>query len=142
MNIYPNNFNPYLTNQQPWQPQPQIQPQQYQVPQMIQSIPCRYAQNFESITANEIPMDGNYAVFLKSDLSEIQLKKWNGNGGIENISFKPSVQEVLEDKHVDNFQMLNDRMNALESAMSVRFDKLEASFAPKQTARKKEVSDE
>lgn len=145
MNIYPTNFNPYMANQQPqmpWQPQAQIaQPQpQFPAQPMFQNIPCRYAQSFENITANEIPMDGNYAVFLKSDLSEIQLKKWNGNGGIENISFKPYTQDVQEEKPIDKFDALNDRITAIEGAIANRFDRLESAIVPKTTVKKKEVA--
>lgn len=148
MNIFPNNFNPYMASQQsqmPWKPQPQItqglpQPQ-YQT-QQVQGIPCRYAQAFEQINVNEIPMDGNYAVFLKNDLSEIQIKKWNGNGGIDSISFKPAMEQCkAETTPQDNFQVISDRISALETAIGGRFDRLETAMIPKTNSRKKEAVD-
>lgn len=48
----------------------------------------------EEITVNEIPMDGNVALFPKNDLSEIYLKRWNGNGSITTLKFAPCVDRV------------------------------------------------
>ena len=47
--------------------------------------------NFNMITANDVPMDNFGAIFVKVDGSEIQRKFWDRNGRIVTAVFKPDV---------------------------------------------------
>lgn len=70
----------YQQSLQPTQPTQQIQ---------NIGINGKIVPNVESITANDVPMDGSVAVFPKQDMSEIYVKFWENNGTIRTIVFKP-----------------------------------------------------
>lgn len=92
--------NPYSQQMYPQQiPNPQmdrmaqlqsmqqaLQPQQYQ-----QCLFGRVVDDFNSITANDVPMNGVGAVFVKKDGSEIQVRNWTANGTIATSSYTPVV---------------------------------------------------
>lgn len=116
-------FNPYLTpaqqnsqiqalQQQIGYLQSQLQSaqaaqQQYQqqISQMPQISPqattqnqpngviTRIVENFENITANDVPMDNNGALFAKMDGSELQLRRWSADGRIMITPYKPVIDE-------------------------------------------------
>lgn len=83
------------TAQQPvysqFQPTMQQQPQmQYMTaPQML----GKFVNEFTDITANDVPMDGRWAIFPKNDLSEIQARAWSSDGKIVPVVFKPVLEE-------------------------------------------------
>lgn len=52
------------------------------------SLPGRMVNNFNEITPQEIPMDTTPAVFVKNDMQEIQVKKWDNNGNIVPYTYK------------------------------------------------------
>lgn len=116
----------------------------YQTMQMQNpSIAGKVVNDFNQIIPSDVPMDGSNATFLKSDLSEIQVRAWNGNGQIQTISYKP----VLSDNMSQASNIANVKENTLESALNEltalfneRLDKLEKLVKP--TRAKKEVSDE
>lgn len=115
---------PMPAYQQPYTPmfsqQPMIQqPQQQMVqqPQVQQTVPTgnmRIVDNFSNITANEVPMDGSVATFIKSDHSEIQLKSWDSNGTIRTVSFVPQIQKQEQSEP----NVWDERLNALEEQIS------------------------
>ena len=95
----------------------------------------RVVENAESITANDVPMTGCYAIFPKSDMKEIYAKAWNSNGQIETLKFalisneanNSSIEEEkslkgaytkLTEVFKDNFAEINDRFDKLERAIS------------------------
>lgn len=86
--------------QQLQQPTQQIQQPQFQAQQLPQLI-GRPVNQVEEITANDVPMNAPYALFPKSDLSEIYLKSWTANGTIQTIAFKP-VQMNQADNSLRN----------------------------------------
>ena len=113
MNLYQpysmNNYQPYS----PGYPQQQPYPQQMQNPQMdrlaqlqamqqslqpaqmqptYQGIFGRIVDDFGAITANDVPMNGIGAVFIKKDGSEIQIRNWNANGTIATTSYIPILE--------------------------------------------------
>lgn len=114
MNPYQNySMNNYAQYQQAY---PNFYPQQVQNPQMdrlahlqamqqslqptqmspaFQGLMGRIVDDFGVITANDVPMDGNGAVFIKRDGSEIQVRNWTASGTIASTSFIP----VLEPKN-------------------------------------------
>lgn len=102
--------------------------QNMQQPQMIQQ-PVQRAMNisggvvedFGMITANDVPMDGTGAVFIKRDGSEIQIRNWTANGTIATSVFKPvKIEEV--GKSSDNLP------NSLESLYATFEDKFNQLF--------------
>lgn len=52
------------------------------------SLPGRMVNNFNEITPQEIPMDTTPAVFVRNDMQEIQVKKWDNNGNIVPYTYK------------------------------------------------------
>lgn len=125
----------YQQMQQLQQPTQQIQQPQFQSQQLPQLI-GRPVNQVEEITANDVPMNAPYALFPKSDLSEIYLKSWTANGTIQTIAFKP-VQTNQADNSLRNqselkigltedvtqalmsqFEELKNKIDRLEQSMS------------------------
>lgn len=107
------------------------------------TIAGKMVNDFNQITPNDVPMDGSNATFLKSDLSEIQVRAWNGNGQIQTISYKP-VLDVLPTQ-ANNLAQVNEKtlesaLNELTELFNERLDKLENIIKPVKT--RKAVSDE
>lgn len=136
MNPYQNNYhlNPYSQMQNVYQPSYPSQPQ---------SIYGKIVEDFNLITANDVPMNGEPATFLKRDMSEIQLRAWNANGQIQTISFKPTINTAVEEKQKeDQYKSLTEVCETNFANIYDRFDKLEKAIAPKTTARKVKSEDE
>ena len=108
-----------------------LQMQYIQQPQMI----GRYVNDFAEVTANDVPMDGRSAVFVKSDLSEIQTRAWSADGKIIPITFRPvpveqkENQEKQENLKIDlsdestkafmrRFDDISDRLEKMEKSLS------------------------
>ena len=107
-------YNPYLMNQAPIV-------QQFQSPQ----VQGKMVSNFNEITANDVPMNGNYATFVKSDMSEIQLRRWNANGTIDTASYKPFKEPLVpqmvnvsaEENKLD-LEPIYARLEGIENALA------------------------
>jgi hypothetical protein len=52
----------------------------------------RIVDDFNLITANDVPMNGGGAVFIKKDGSEIQIRSWTANGTIATTSYSPVLE--------------------------------------------------
>ena len=144
-NYYPNNnmqqmymgYTPMTTVQQYPQylqqaipQQSQFQPQQT-IPQQIIGLNGRYVDDFNTLSANDVPMDGNGAIFIKKDKSEIQLKNWTANGTIATTCFKPITEQNFENNinmPQINLNGLYEDMRALRGEIAERFDRLEKSM--------------
>lgn len=119
--------NPYVS---PYTQQYQ-QPIQAQQPQ-INAINCRVVNDFSEIVANDVPMDGRPAFFVKNDMSVAQARAWNSNGTIDCVSFtriEPKTDEVTN--------TTNEIQNAQYEEIMSRFDKLEKYLAKPTKATKK-----
>lgn len=115
------NYNPYIQQQRGYQQQ-EIPVQQYQTVQQQIGINGKVIQTVENITANDVPMDGSVAFFPKNDLSEIYAKKWNSDGTICTVLFKP----ILNNKSTETVE--NSEINSTEKLTKTvmeRFDELE-----------------
>lgn len=115
------NYNPYIQQQRGYQQQ-EIPVQQYQPVQQQIGINGKVIQTVENITANDVPMDGSVAFFPKNDLSEIYAKKWNSDGTICTVLFKP----ILNNKSTETVE--NSEINSTEKLTKTvmeRFDELE-----------------
>lgn len=148
-NYYPNNqmpmylqgYNPMMNAQQRLaqmeQQYPQFtQPNYLQGTQMSLSnqqsaLNGRIVDDFNILSANDVPMDGNGAIFIKKDGSEIQLRNWTANGTIQTTSYKP-ILEPNSEKGTNIPQMdlngLYEDVRALRGEISERFDRLEKSM--------------
>lgn len=134
---YQQNFNPA-----PYTPVQQRYPQTEQAySQYGQQVPSVQQQNFglngkvvdsaDLITANDVPMDGNIAVFPKRDFSEIYAKSWKADGTIQTIVYKPVLEQkesgAANTPSVDLSGMYED-VKAIREEMAERFDRLEKSM--------------
>lgn len=103
MNNYPQyqQIYPQQMIQQPMDRLAQLQAmqnqniQQSQMQTLYSGLSGRIVEDFGVITANDVPMDGSGAVFIKRDGSEIQVRNWTANGTIATTSYMP----VLEPKN-------------------------------------------
>ena len=101
MQPYPNQnyFTQYPQFQQNYQSfQSQFQPQN-QI--SYGSITGRIVDNVNEITANDVPMNNDYSVFPKRDMSEIYCKRWNNNGTISTVVYKPFTEPTEDSKEVN-----------------------------------------
>lgn len=137
-NNYSNNNYPYYQQyQQNYIPQAQVQPIQ-------NGIYGRLVDSFDMITANDVPMSGEPATFIKRDLSEVQVRMWNSNGQIVTNVYKPDRATKTEDTtnvSSDDLKCLYNSMSDLQTSLNARFDKIDDYFA-KNSARKAGKSDE
>lgn len=141
--------NPYMEriNQlQQYQQNLQMQPiQPSGTNQMPIGLNCRIVDDFNSIVANDVPMDGNGAIFMKRDGSEMQHRNWSANGTIVTTSYLPILEQNKSDGSnipQTDFNILNEDFRALREEISDRFDRLEKSIGSKTTTsrNKKEVN--
>ena len=163
-------YNPPTTQPYPYQDrmaglQQYNQNLQAQFPSMqqpVQSAPQmqtvglngKFIQVVENITANDVPMSGEIALFPKQDMTEIYAKAWQSDGTIKTVVYKP-VEPVLDSQtniSTPNGEKLKfDLSDDATEAFMKRFDditerleKMEKSFGKPSSGRgKKEVeSDE
>lgn len=144
MQTYPNYSTPMMNNPyqnygqtmqnqymgQMGQYQPQVQQPQQQSQQI--GLNCRIIDDFNSIVANDVPMDGNGAVFMKRDASEVQWRNWAANGTIQTTVYKP-IQAEIQSENTNipqmDFNALNEDVRALREDVLARLDSIEKSVA-------------
>lgn len=146
-NPYQGNYqpmqNPYMAQMNQQQFQPQIQPQMQAQQQHI-GLNCRVVDDFSMITANDVPMDGNGAVFMRKDASEVQWRNWTANGTIQTTVYRP-VQPENQSEGANipqmDFNALNEDVRALREDILTRLDAIEKSVSkPSARNKKTEVS--
>ena len=111
--------------------QPTYYPNNYQYP----TVAGRIVNDFSEIIPNDIPMDGRNAFFVKGDMSEIQSRKWNQDGRIMTIRYKPIFEDNETEKNdpvpksfenedisilQDNIEELTKRMDKIEKSIHNR----------------------
>lgn len=135
---YQQNFNQNMQMQNPYMDR-SAQMQQFQQGQQVlpSQMPGAYQQpgligkmvnDVSMVSPNDVPMDGNIAIFPKNDMSEIYCKQWKQDGTIQTVVYKP----VLDQNHSEatnipqmDFNALNDDLKALRGEFSERFDRME-----------------
>lgn len=127
-------INPYMDQLS------QLRSMQNTVPQqqvMMQGLMARMVDDFNVITANDVPMDGNGAVFIKKDGSEIQIRNWTAQGTIATSVFKPvktgQHKEVSTSSDKIEIRLPDDVVDMLQKnfeGINKRFDELEKSILP------------
>lgn len=151
MNNYPQQYQqPMYPNQQMNQQFQQNQQMQYMdqlsqlrmqqvqpVQNQIQGLMGRFVDDFSVITANDVPMDGSGAVFIKRDGSEIQVRNWTAQGTIATNVFKPiqieQPKEVSTETIKSEIRLSDDVVAMLQKHfedINKRFDELEKSIVP------------
>jgi len=118
------NYQAPMTNMPVYQDR--IYPPMQQAPA---GVPGRIVNDFSEITMQDIPMNCQPAFFIKSDLSEIQMRKWTDDCRVITQSFKPET--LSEGKHEDPFE-----------GIMKRFDSLEEQIGKLQPSRRKVNGDE
>lgn len=121
---YPNYNQPYQNNQ---------------MTPMNAGIPGKVVNSFNEITIGDIPTNGQIAFFIKSDLSEIQTRKWSDDGRVLLGSFKPEIASVAN-LSPEEKQSQNDASALITEDIMKRFDAIEQrldQIIPKQTAKAK-----
>lgn len=119
-------INPYMDQLS------QLRSMQNTVPQqqvMMQGLMARMVDDFNIITANDVPMDGNGAVFIKRDGSEIQVRNWTANGTIATTSYIPVLEPKGEQTGIlpnQNRELKFDEVLGLIGAVSEKVDGLSA----------------
>lgn len=131
----------YFQQQQYGNYQPQFQPsyQRYMPQQTIQEqrpMMCGgLVDDFGLITANDVPMDGSPAVFVKKDEKEIELRQWGSDGQIRRTVYMPKIDDLesnTENTTPEYIKALNDRFDAFEKAFDSRFAKMEKALKKKE----------
>lgn len=159
MPMYSQGYNPMMNAQQRLaqmeQQYPQFAQQNYMQPTQMSGanqqqigLNGRIVDDFNILSANDVPMDGNGAIFIKKDGSEIQLRNWTANGTIQTTSYKP-VLDPNSEKGTNMPQAglngLYEDVRALRGEISERFDRLEKSMTNSTTksnnARTKKEAD-
>ena len=115
--------------------------QQAPAQNMYHGLSGRIVDDFNVITANDVPMDGNGAIFIKRDGSEIQVRNWTANGTISTNAYKPVLNTI--GKEVSTSEIKIDS-GASESVTAIlqeyldkfnkRFDELEKKIIPEVTS--------
>lgn len=159
MQLYSGYPNPYSNYPNMYQ-QPQMPVQymdrlgQLQASQQVQMIPQNnprmysninggIVEDFNLITANDVPMDGNGAVFVKKDGSEIQVRNWTAQGTISTSVFKPV--EIGEAKELTispekSLEKLSEAFEGKFQELSEKIDRIEKAL--KGNVKKREVVDD
>lgn len=101
--------------------------------------------DFNEITANDVPMDGRVAFFPKSDMSEIAVKNWESNGTIRTMTFKPILSAEGNNLSVEGnkteFGAFGDVLKGIQNDIKVLAEKVDKISKPSKTV-KKENDDE
>lgn len=139
---YQQNFNQSMQMQNPYMDR-SVQMQQYQQGQQMlpTQVPGAYQQpgligkmvnDVSVVSPNDVPMDGNIAIFPKNDMSEIYCKQWKQDGTIQTVVYKP----VLDQNQTDganipqmDFNALNEDVRALREDIKGVRDMIEKSIS-------------
>ena len=101
---------------------------------------CRFVDDFNAIVANDVPMDGNGAIFVDRNGAEMQWRNWTPNGTIQTIVYKPvqpeNQSEATNIPQMD-FNALNEDVRALREDIMARLDSIEKSVSKPSTRGKK-----
>lgn len=139
---YQQNFNQNMQMQNPYMDR-SVQMQQYQQGQQMlpSQMPGSYQQpgligkmvnDVSMVSPNDVPMDGNIAIFPKNDMSEIYCKQWKQDGTIQTVVYKPVLeQNQTESTNIPqmDFNALNEDMRALREDIKGVRDMIEKSMA-------------
>ena len=116
--------------------------------QNMNQVPTMITNDFSNISVNNIPMDNNGALFIKSDRSEIVSKHWMPDGTVQTTLYLPQIENTVEnvssetiERQNDAFNTFTDTLNEKINTLIDRLDTIEDLLSVKPTKRttKKEV---
>lgn len=151
---YQQNFNQNMQMQNPYMDR-SVQMQQYQQGQQMPPTQMQGAyqqpgligkvvNDVSAVSPNDVPMDGNIAIFPKNDMSEIYCKQWKQDGTIQTVVYKPILdQNQGESTNIPqmDFNALNEDVRALREDILARLDTIEKSVSkPNARGKKTEVN--
>lgn len=116
--MYQNSYQPQYNQFSGYQQQ---FPQQQSMFQQ-NNLAGRFVQNAEQIGVNDVPMNGTYSIFPKSDMTEIYAKSWDGNGNIQTLTYRLVQEDDTERAGVPTVQ---EQLQSFRDEIMKRFDKLE-----------------
>lgn len=124
----------YVPDRQNFQQfQSQVQTQM-SLPNQQQPFYGKVVDNFDSITANDVPMNGQPATFIKNDGSEIQVRVWTPSGTIATTRYKPYTETKAEETantSPDSLESLYDDFKSFREELLGRIDRLDKSVSGK-----------
>lgn len=115
-------------------------PQTYNAFQQNYAVPnyghpgilTKMVDDFGYITANDVPMDGNGAIFIKKDGSEIQRRVWTAQGNIIVTSYLPQIANkgdlsvgLSSETEKSNLGAFNEFTEAFNEKMKSLNDKID-----------------
>lgn len=129
---------------QQYQQGQQVLPTQMQGAYQQPGLIGKMVNDVSMVSPNDVPMDGNIAIFPKNDMSEIYCKQWKQDGTIQTVVYKP----VLDQSHPEatnmpqmDFNALNEDVRALREDILARLDTIEKSVSkPNARGKKTEVN--
>lgn len=139
--------NPYMDNRMNYLQQYQQSLQPTQMAGANQGMVTRIVDNFESITANDVPMNGG-AIFIKNDGSELQWRAWHSDGTIKTSVYLPqksildnqTIKSSIEEEKL-KFEPFTQRFDLFQEKIDSLSDKIDEILKQKTTTRgKKEVA--
>lgn len=108
--------NPYMAQMGQYQQNFQPQIQQPQPQQQTTGLVGRVVNDFSEVKADDVPMNGTPAIFIKGDMSEIEVRIWGNDGLIHPTPYKPILeQNQSEGTNIPqmDFNALNEDVRAL-----------------------------
>lgn len=117
--------------------------------QSMNQVPTMITNDFSNISVNNIPMDNNGALFIKSDRSEIVSKHWMPDGTVQTTLYLPQIENTVENVSSETIERQNDAFNeftrAFDEKINTLFNRLDTiedllSVKPTKRTTKKEVS--
>lgn len=158
-NYYPmnNNFmsNPYMDRMAQLQQYQQSlqQPMQNIVSNQIPGANQQYTpmgkiiENVDVLKTTEVPMDGNTYYFPKADGTAIFGKRWENNGTTSILTFKPCLDEGVDENTLDeeklNVEQFNKVVEGILNEIQTINSKIDKISKPSTTTRgKKEVNED
>lgn len=115
----------------------------------MNQVPTMITNDFSNISVNNIPMDNNGALFIKSDRSEIVSKHWMPDGTVQTTLYLPQIENTVENVSSETIERQNDAFNeftrAFDEKINTLFNRLDTiedllSVKPTKRTTKKEVS--
>lgn len=151
--FYPQMQQPMMFNQMPqFNPyadriaQLQAQQQQLQASQNMAAL-GKVVESMDVLKTLEVPMDGNAYYFPKADGTEIFSKQWLPNGTTRILTFKPTLDNGVDENTLDeeklNVEQFNKVVEGILNEIQTINSKIDKISKPSTTTRgKKEVTDD
>ena len=114
----PNGYGPYPTI--PTQSSFPMTVHQTQPPIQTTTLPGRVIKPNETVTPQEVPMDGTPSIFPVSDWSAVYVKTWTGDGQIRTVRYIPET--TPEEGKPDT--TISDQIKELDRKVSLLMDSL------------------